>query len=195
MPGWQAFYQEYGEQVEVVVIAQDAQGAEVARPWVEKAGGTYRALLDQHNAIGKAYNVKFVPVGIFVDEEGRLVRAVGSVNIDNETLRGELVEWITSGAIPGAWRNGDKGAKPRVLTADEQEADANISARYRVAKTGDKREDAIAELKRAYVLDPKNWLIRKQLWAIENPGMFYDGKVDYRWQKEQMAREDEELKK
>ena len=194
MPGWQQFYEEYGEQIEVVVIAQDAQGAEVARPWVEKAGGTYRALLDQHNAIGKAYNVKFVPVGIFVDEEGRLVRAVGSVNIDKGTLRGELVEWITSGMIPSAWRDADKGAKPRALTADEQAADAKFQRAIALLKQG-KREDAVAELKRAYVLDPKNWLIRKQLWAIENPGMFYDGKVDYRWQKEQMAREDEELKK
>lgn len=176
------------------MIAQDAQGAEVARPWVEKAGGTYRALLDQHNAIGKAYNVKFVPVGIFVDEEGRLVRSVGSVSIDNEALRGELVEWITTGDIPGVWRNSDKEEKPRVLTADEREADAIFQRAIALLKQG-KREDAIAELKRAYVLDPKNWLIRKQLWAIENPGMFYDGKVDYRWQKEQMAREDEELKK
>ena len=129
-----------------------------------------------------------------MDEEGRLVRSVGSVNIDNETLRGELVAWITTGAIPDAWRDGDKGAKPRALTADEQEADAIFQRAIVLLKQG-KKENAIAELKRAYVLDPKNWLIRKQLWAIENPGMFYDGKVDYRWQKEQMAREDEELKK
>ena len=178
----------------MVVIAQDAQGAEVASPWVEKAGGTYRALLDQHNEIGKAYNVKYVPVGIFVDEEGRLARAVGSVNIGNGTLREELVEWITSGAVLSAWRDADKGAKPRALTADEQEADTKFQRAIALIEQG-KREDAIAELKRAYVLDPKNWLIRKQLWAIENPGMFYDGKVDYRWQKEQMARENEELKK
>ena len=178
----------------MVVIAQDAQGAEVASPWIKKAGGTYRALLDQHNEIGKAYNVKFVPVGIFVDEEGRLARAVGSVNIGNRTLREELVEWITSGAVPSGWRDADKGAKPRALTADEQEADAKFQHAIALLKQG-KREDAIAELKRAYALDPKNWLIRKQLWAIENPGMFYDGKVDYRWQKEQMARENEELKK
>ena len=80
------------------------------------------------------------------------------------------------------------------MTADEREADAKFQHAIALLKQG-KREDAIAELKRAFVLDPKNWLIRKQLWAIENPGMFYDGNVDYRWQKEQMAREDEELKK
>ena len=47
----------YKDRVEVVAIAQDAQGAGVARPWVEKAGATYRALLDQHNVIGKAYSL------------------------------------------------------------------------------------------------------------------------------------------
>ena len=107
-----SFTKEFGEQIEVVVIAQDAQGAEVASPWIKKAGGTYRALLDQHNEIGKAYNVKFVPVGIFVDEEGRLARAVGSVNIGNRTLREELVEWITSGAVPSAGAMQIKGQNP-----------------------------------------------------------------------------------
>ena len=53
-----------------------------------------------------------------------------------------------------------------------------------------KREAAIAELKEAFKLDPKNWLIRKQLWAIETPEAFYEGDVDYGWQKEQMSREE-----
>ena len=53
----------------------------------------------------------------------------------------------------------------------------------------DKKEAAIAELKKAFELDPENWLIRKQLWAIETPEAFYDGNVDYGWQKAQMARE------
>lgn len=34
------------------------------------------------------------------------------------------------------------------------------------------------------------WLIRKQLWAIETPEAFYEGNVDFEWQKEQMAREE-----
>ena len=36
------------------------------------------------------------------------------------------------------------------------------------------------------VLDPQNWNMRKQLWAIENPDKFYAGDVDYGWQKEQV---------
>ena len=86
-----------------MVIAQDVQGAEVAKPWIEKAGGTYRALLDQHNAIGKAYNLKYVPVGIILDEEGRLAKAVGNVNIDDDDFAGQLTEWVERGDIPQAW--------------------------------------------------------------------------------------------
>ncbi len=41
-------------------------------------------------------------------------------------------------------------------------------------------------LKRACPLEPDNFIIRKQLWAIEHPENFYDGDVDYAWQREQL---------
>jgi len=176
----------------VVVIAQDAQGADVAKPWVEKAGGTYRALLDQHNAIGKAYSLKYVPVGILVDEEGRLARAVGSVNIDQDAFHSELVDWVTTGVIPKGWIDADKGSQPKALTPDEKEADARFQLAIVLLENG-KKDEAIVELKNAFRLDPENWLIRKQLWAIESPEAFYDGNVDYGWQKAQMERENASL--
>jgi tetratricopeptide (TPR) repeat protein len=52
------------------------------------------------------------------------------------------------------------------------------------------KDAALAKLKEARDLDPKNWLIRKQIWAIENPEKFYSGhSPDYGWQKEELARE------
>ncbi|MDA0747681.1 MAG: hypothetical protein O2954_14255 [bacterium] len=177
-----------------MVIANDVQGAEVAKPWVEKAGGTYRALLDRRNIIGNAYHLKYVPVGILVDEEGRLVRSVGSVNIDNEAFRAELTEWATTGRIPAAWIEADQGAVLSEMTPAEREADARFQLALVLLENG-KREEAISELKRAFQEDPQNWLIRKQLWAVEHPEVFYEGNVDYAWQKEQVARENEELEK
>ena len=189
MPGWQSFYETYKDKVEVVVIAQDAQGVDVVKPWVEKAGGTYRALIDQHNFIGKAYNLKYVPVGIIVDEAGRLVRNVNSVNIQNENFRRELTEWITTETIPLVWLQDDRQVISRNLTPDESEADARFQLAIVLLESG-KKNEAIAELKRAFKLDPQNWIIRKQLWAIEHPEAFYEGDVDYGWQKKQMGRED-----
>lgn len=126
-----------------------------------------------------------------MDEEGRLVRSVGSVSIDDEHFRRELTEWVTTGAIPQPWRQ--RRAALRNLTPDEAEADARFQLAIALLERG-KREEAIAELKRAFRLDPQNWIIRKQLWAIEHPKAFYEGDVDYGWQKEQQAREDAELK-
>ncbi len=165
----------------------------MAKPWVEKAGATYRALLDQHNAIGKAYSLKFVPVGILVDEEGRLARAVGGVNIDDETFRRELTEWVTEGAIPKAWMEANRQGTPRALTPAEAEADARFQLAIALLGQG-KREEAIAELRRAFRLDPENWLIRKQLWAVEHPEAFYRGPVDFDWQKRQRQQEDAEMR-
>jgi tetratricopeptide (TPR) repeat protein len=49
-----------------------------------------------------------------------------------------------------------------------------------------RKKQALVELKKAWELDKDNWIIRKQIWAIEHPEKFYDGKVDYDWQKVQI---------
>ncbi len=52
------------------------------------------------------------------------------------------------------------------------------------------REAALEQLIRARDLDPDNWRIRKQIWALEHPEKFYsDDSSDYGWQKEELARE------
>jgi len=51
------------------------------------------------------------------------------------------------------------------------------------------REKALGELKRAWALEPDNWIIRKQIWAVEHPDQFYPA-IDTGWQKEQIKKED-----
>ena len=55
------------------------------------------------------------------------------------------------------------------------------------------REAALERLRRAVALDSQNWLIRKQLWALEAPEAFYGEAVDYAWQKKRAAEEDARL--
>ena len=50
-------------------------------------------------------------------------------------------------------------------------------------------EGASALLRKALRFDPKNWLVRKQIWAIENPDRFYAGEIDYEWQNERLQEE------
>ena len=175
-----------------MVIATDVQGAEVAKPWVEKAGGTYRALLDQDNTIGNTFGVKYVPVGILIDEYGRLVKDVASVNIGDHAFRQDLERWATEG-MPDGW-SADKPVKRVDRTPEEEEADARFQLAVVLLKRG-KKEQAIAEFQAAMLLDPQNWLIRKQLWAIQTPDAFYADDVDYSWQKAQLEREQELIEK
>lgn len=48
------------------------------------------------------------------------------------------------------------------------------------------RQAATILLKKAFPLEPDNYIIRKQLWAIEHPEKFYEGNIDYAWQREQL---------
>lgn len=52
------------------------------------------------------------------------------------------------------------------------------------------QEAALAKFRQALQLDPENWRIRKQIWAIENPDKFYsETNPDYGWQKEKWSEE------
>lgn len=51
-----------------------------------------------------------------------------------------------------------------------------------------KPDQAAALLKKAWAIDPQNWIIRKQIWAIEHPEEFYPA-INPKWQREQMEKE------
>ena len=48
--------------------------------------------------------------------------------------------------------------------------------------------EAVVEWRKGAELEPDNYIIRKQIWAVENPERFYTGDVDYDWQDEQEAK-------
>ena len=65
-------------------------------------------------------------------------------------------------------------------------ADAPTHFRYgRLLLSQGRKEEGVASLKRALAVDPGNYVIRKQIWAVENPSRFYDGGIDWDWQKQQ----------
>ena len=175
--------------MEVISIAQDAQGAAVVIPWLEQAGTTFRTLVDQHNELGKAFSLKYVPVAVIVDADGRLVRPITGVNIGDDGFRAELEAWATTGDVPAAWR-ATEAPEHRQLSQAEREADARLQLAL-VLLEMQRAEEALEQLRLAVKADPGNWLIRKQMWAIETPGAFYHGPVDYAWQKAQQQLEDE----
>ena len=176
----------------VVSIAQDMQGPSVAIPWLRRAGVTFPSVIDQFNVVGKLFNLKSIPIGILVDEDGRLVRPVGGVDIDREPFRSEVTAWAETGETPESWNAVVSHRSVDAVEPNNAEADAHFQRAIVHLQNGE-REDSIKELDRAYRLDPSNYIIRKQRWVLEAPEMFYADNVDYEWQRRRQAAEDAAL--
>lgn len=187
MPGWQQFYKQYGgSDFEIVSVAVDVQGADRAGPWVKKSGATFTTLVDSEATLGARFGLNYVPFSILIDETGRMVREPQYVNVADDAQRAAIADWIEKG------NESLSRAKPAKTSDAASFASAEAKLRFSRAalllQLGRTR-DAATELKRALIRDPDNWLIRKQIWAIEHPERFYEGDVDFGWQQEQLKRE------
>jgi tetratricopeptide (TPR) repeat protein len=141
-------------------------------------------VVDQANVFGSLYSLRAVPFGIWVDEEGRIVRPPRNISVSKPEVLQELERWIGGEAVSldVAAPSRDR-ADPRI-----READLRFALGSLLVAQG-RTEEAMAEWRRALELDPENWIIHKQIWAVEHPAAFYEGAVDYGWQKERLTRE------
>jgi tetratricopeptide (TPR) repeat protein len=100
------------------------------------------------------------------------------------SVQADLAErYLTAGRGEAA-----EAAFRRALTLGASDAPTHF--RYgRLLLSLGRKDEGIASLRRALAVDSGNYVIRKQIWALENPGRFYDGGIDWDWQKEQSQRE------
>jgi hypothetical protein len=72
---WQALRSElYPKGLEIVTVALDTGGVEAARPWIEAAGAEHPSLIDQAHVTDELFGFINVPNGVWIDEDGMLVR-------------------------------------------------------------------------------------------------------------------------
>ncbi|MYK17021.1 tetratricopeptide repeat protein [Candidatus Poribacteria bacterium] len=119
-----------------------------------------------------------------IDEVGRLVKAPFSINVgDKETLM-MLEKWLSDPDYNAVLLRDIKRSNEPVAQA-LTEAMARFQLGLILLESG-KKQEAMAEWRKALALDPENWIIHKQIWAVEHPDKFYNGGVDYGWQKTQL---------
>ena len=163
-------------------MAVGAQGAEKARPYVERAGATYTNLVDERNLLSQMFGFKAVPNGLLIDEQGILQYwKLGGFDIRKQEY-GELVEeWARNPSTALAERMTENPVE-----SSEHQAVINYFQRGVSLLRQGKVEDALVEWKKGRDLEPDNWVVRKQIWAVEHPEKFYHGDVDRQWQQEQV---------
>lgn len=72
---WQAVREElHGKGLEIVTVGLDAAGAEACRPFIEAASPAHPSLIDTHHVVADLFGVFNIPNGIWIDEDGVIVR-------------------------------------------------------------------------------------------------------------------------
>lgn len=161
--------------VDILSVAVDLQGPEKPRVYHEEAGAEFTTVVDEENSLARVFGYRAIPNGILVDEEGRLqFQQYGGFDIKKDEIRRMVLEFASDGdisKIPAVETNGP--VSDHFERGLEEYHNGNHDGAASIWREG-------------IAIDPKNWNMRKQLWAIENPDKFYDDKVDYAWQREQV---------
>lgn len=174
---WQRYAERRGEQVLVVGVAEDAQGAERVAPVVAARGVRFPVLLDAAGELARPFGLQMVPAGVFV-EDG-IVRLVQRAHFDigDPRVRANL-EAFAAGA-PLELVDDEVRMNPRAL---------DVFAEGVHARAAGDRAGALALWRQALDLDPANHLIRSQIWVEEHPERF-GAEIDVAWQELQLVRE------
>jgi hypothetical protein len=162
----------------MVGVAQDVHGEAVVRPLVDRAGVTFPILLDRESVLGRLLGFRIVPSGFFIDAAGVVgYRHVDDFDVADVRVRQNLERFLAGEPVEPV--NDEQRMVPGAL---ELFADG-------VAMFADGRErDALATWRRALRIDPRNFVIRSQIWAVEHPEHFYPV-VDRAWQEQQLLKE------
>ncbi|MGD9647179.1 MAG: redoxin domain-containing protein [Pirellulales bacterium] len=177
LPGWQKFYEEMsGRNFQIVAVAQDTGGEKVARKFYDKAQATFTSLVDPHHTVSGLYQMVNVPSGVWIDEEGRMVRPpevayshtmqVLTVKLPGDEYVAALRDWIEKGA-ESKYALSPEQLRKRLAPADGQAglAEANFKLGVFLHEQGDD-DDAKRYWGEAQRLAPDNWNYHRQAWSF-----------------------------
>ena len=152
-----------------------------------RGGGPTAALLDQIETVLREPSTALRAV------QPQLPAARSKADLETALARNPA-DWKSRLALARLYDEGEKYAEATgqlEAVAQSQPRNAEIPFVWGLVLLHQQQKDsALAKLKQARDLDPENWRIRKQIWAIEHPDKFYTSESpDFGWQKEELARE------
>lgn len=165
---------------EIVAAAQDTGGEAAAGKWYDAAKATYTTLIDTKHSVSTAYQFINVPMGIWVDEKGRVVRPAEAAWTTDSTLKigaksivtegtsylAALRDWVANGeASKFALSDEEFARRVKPRSAAEMEADASFKLAVYFHDQGN-QELAAKYWAKAQALNPDDWNYHRQDWSF-----------------------------
>jgi len=175
---WQRVWDECGRAFRLLAAAQDVQGEMRVRPVIEEAGVRFPVLVDSSSELGRLLGFRVVPTGFFIDAGGVVrYRHANDFDVADPRVRWNLERFLAGEETesPGE----DARMDPAAL-----ELFAEGVSMYAAGRAA----EAVVVWRRALEQDPDNFIIRSQIWAIEQSEHFYP-RVDRAWQELQLLKE------
>jgi hypothetical protein len=179
--GWQKVYEELKDKdFEIISFAEDTGGEEAAGPWFDRGGATYTQVVDENHVISRLYNMVNVPTGVWIDEQGRIVRPnetaySGDVSL---TLGGKTIavnggdyvaglrDWVERGDDSDyALSPEEVAARVAPRTSEEAQAEAYFQLGNHFHRSGDSAR-ADTYWAKAQELRPDSWNYHRQDWSF-----------------------------
>jgi hypothetical protein len=165
---------------EIVAAAQDTGGEAAAGKWYDAAKATYTTLIDTNHAVSSAYQFINVPMGIWVDEHGKVVRPAEPAWSVNQTLsfagktivaEGQayvagLRDWVkNSERSEYALSDEEFARRVKPPSPAELEADASFKLAVWFHENGEEERSA-RHFEKAQQLNPDDWNYHRQQWSF-----------------------------
>jgi peroxiredoxin len=178
LKGWQKVYEELKPQnFELIAVAEDTAGESAAGKYYDESGATFTTLIDVDHRVSALYQMVNVPMGVWIDEAGKVIRpaevaytpgfrVLGSKTGDDRYVPA-LRDWVANGpsskyVLDAPTLKAKAALRP--LSLREAELEFRIGS-YLFAK-GD-RVGAREHWQRAQSLDPDNWNYHRQDWSFD----------------------------
>lgn len=177
LPNWETIYQDLrGKGFEILAAAQDTGGEDAAGRFYDRAEASFTTVIDPDHTVSTAFQMVNVPTGVWIDEEGTIVRppevayagrykVLGREIGDEEYVEG-LRDWVENGAeSPYVMATPKLQEKLAPRSFEQRLADAEFKLGTYFYQQGLK-EPARRHCAEAQRLNPDNWNYHRQDWTF-----------------------------